>query len=167
MIIRKAEPADAQQIIEYVQNLAAEPGVLIAISPGEFNHTVQEEMEFIQNFNLADNSLFLVAEEAGEIVGILTCRGGHRLATRHSTMLGMSVAKGWRNQGIGSQLMAYAISWAKQSEIVKRIELAVFSSNEPAIHLYQKFGFVVEGRQQKAIFRDSQYHDDLIMALLL
>jgi putative acetyltransferase len=49
---------------------------------------------------------------------------------------------------------------------VSRIELLVFERNEAAIHLYRKFGFVVEGRRRKAIFRDGKYLDDLMMARL-
>ena len=33
--------------------------------------------------------------------------------------------------------------------------------------LYEKFGFVIEGRRRKAVFRDGQFLDGVIMALLL
>ena len=63
--------------------------------------------------------------------------------------------------------MAQAIHWARQSGVLTRIELLVITENEPAIHLYEKFGFVVEGRLRKAIYLNSRYYDDLLMALLL
>lgn len=115
----------------------------------------------------ADNSIMLVAEMDGQIVGELTCKGGKRKSNRHAVMLGMSVAREWRNQEVGSKLMEHLIEWARQSGVVKRIELAVFARNEMAIHLYQKHGFVVEGRRRNAIFSRDEYVDDLIMAFLI
>ena len=63
--------------------------------------------------------------------------------------------------------MTHAMDWAKRTGTVSRIELSVFERNQRAVQLYRKFGFEVEGRRRRAIFRDGEYLDDLIMALLL
>ena len=167
VIIREAQAQDAAQIIAHVKRLIAEPEVYIITAPGEFNFTVEQEQAFLNEHASSDNSVFLVAEIEGKIVGMLNCTGGTRRATRHAATLGMSVDREWRNQGVGSLLMARAVEWAKQSEMVSRIELSVFARNEMAIHLYQKYGFVVEGRRRKSLYRNGEYFDDLIMALLL
>jgi len=167
VIIREAQPDDAEQIIAYVQRLASEPDINIALAPGEFNLTVEEERKILADDAAADNSVFLVAEIDGQIIGALNGKGGTRQATRHTVTLGMSVANEWRDQGIGSKLMTRAITWTKNSEVVSRIELHVFARNEMAIHLYQKFGFATEGQRRRAIYRNGEYLDDLIMALLL
>jgi putative acetyltransferase len=165
--VREAQPADAEQLIAHVQRLSAEPGINIALSPGEFTLTVAEEQKVLTDYAKSDNSIFLVAEVDTQIVGILNCKGGTRRATHHVVTLGMSVDRAWRNQGVGSQLMARATEWARGTGIVQRVELFVFARNKMAIHLYRKFGFEVEGRLQRAMFRDGEYLDDLIMALLL
>jgi RimJ/RimL family protein N-acetyltransferase len=165
--IREADPADAEQLIAYVQGLVEEPDVNVALSPGEFNLTVAEEQQILANSIVTDNSAFFVAEIGGQIIGELSCIGGKRQANRHTVLLGISVAREWRNQGVGSKLMDRAIEWARHTGFVSRIELAVFARNEMAIHLYQNYGFVVEGRRRKAIYRSGEYLDDLIMALLL
>ncbi len=167
VIIREAQPSDAAQIIAYINRLIEEPNSNLEMSPGEFTHTVKEEAGFLSDFAQSENSIYLIAEVEGNIVGSLNCRGGQRKAIRHAVTLGMSVEKAYRNKGIGGQLMVRAIQWAKDTGIVKRIELAVFERNAIAIHLYQKFGFEVEGKRRKAGFRDGAYHDGLIMALLL
>jgi RimJ/RimL family protein N-acetyltransferase len=167
VIIREAKPSDAAQIIAYVNRLSEEPNSNIELSPGEFTHTVDSEAALLSDFAASGNSIFMVAENAGEVVGILNCRGSKRMAIRHAVTLGMSVDRDWRGQGIGSRLMARATEWAKSTGSIKRIELAVFERNTIAIHLYQKFGFEVEGKRRKAVFRDGQYLDGLIMALLL
>jgi RimJ/RimL family protein N-acetyltransferase len=167
VIIREAKPSDAAQIIAYVNRLSEEPNSNIEISPGEFDRTVEEEAGFLAEFAASENSVFFVAEADGKIVGILNCKGSSRAAIRHAVTLGMSVDRDWRGKGIGGRLIAHAIEWAKRTRSIKRIELAVFERNAIAIHLYQKFGFEVEGKRRKAVFRDGQYLDGLIMALLL
>lgn len=167
IIIREAQPSDAAQIISYMNRLSEEPNSNIEISPGEFNRTVEEEAGFLAEYAASDYSVYLVAEHDGKIIGVLNCKGSNRAVIRHAVTLGMSVDLNWRGQGIGSQLLARAIEWARNTGSIKRIELSAFERNLVAIHLYQKFGFVIEGRRRKAGFRDSQYLDGVIMALLL
>ena len=165
--IREAEPGDAEQLIAYVERLAEETDSDIPLAPGEFNLTVEEEREILAGYAASENSLFLVAEVGSQIVGALTCRGATRQATRHSATLGISIRKGWRGEGIGTALMAHAIEWAGNTGSVTRIELKVIARNKVAIHLYEKFGFQIEGRRQRAVYLNREYADDLIMALLL
>ncbi|MDT3227642.1 GNAT family N-acetyltransferase [Pseudomonas amygdali pv. morsprunorum] len=47
---------------------------------------------------------------------------------------------------------------------VKRLELTVFVDNEPAIALYKKNGFVIEGTHRKFAYRDGEYIDAFSMA---
>ncbi len=63
--------------------------------------------------------------------------------------------------------MTRAIEWAQKTGAISRIELSVFERNQKAIRLYEKFGFVVEGKRLNAIYRDGEYLDNYLMALLL
>jgi RimJ/RimL family protein N-acetyltransferase len=159
-------PEDAAAAIEHVQRLAEEPGANILLMPGEFDMTVQQEEAFIEDAAASDNSLFLVAEADGRLAGVLTCMGGKRQGNRHVTTLGVSVAVGYRGQGIGTALLERAVEWARSSPVVRRVELHVFARNEGARRLYERMGFQVEGCRQRAAFRDGKYLDDYMMALL-
>jgi RimJ/RimL family protein N-acetyltransferase len=167
IVICEAKPSDAQQLIAYVQRLTEEPGSNIELSPGEFTLTVPEEQKILTIYALSVNSVYLVAVDGEKIIGVISCTGRNRQAIRHVTTLSMSVDRSWRGKGIEGQLMAHAVEWARGTDIVSRIELIVFERNETAVHLYRKYGFEIEGRRQKAIFRDGEYLDDLMMALLL
>ena len=46
------------------------------------------------------------------------------------------------------------------------MELDVYASNTPAIHLYEKFEFQVEGRKREARKLDGNYDDLIVMAIL-
>jgi RimJ/RimL family protein N-acetyltransferase len=167
IIIREANQSDAEQLIAYVCRLSEELESNIELSPGEFTLTVAQEQKILADFALSDNSVYLVAEVKKKIVGILICNGSNREAVRHVVTINMSVDKMWRGKGVASQLMSQAIEWAKNTGIVSRIELFVLERNKTAIHLYSQFGFQVEGRRQRAMFRNDEYLDDIMMGLLL
>jgi RimJ/RimL family protein N-acetyltransferase len=166
-LIREALPGDAAGLIAYVRALADEPGIHLELSPGEFNYTIDQERQFLAEYAKAENSIFLIADAAGTIAGNLNLHGGRRQANRHVATLGMAVTKGWRNKGVGNQLLQHAITWAGQNPIVKKVELNVFVENAVAVHLYKKYGFLIEGTRKKAVFRDGRFHDNYFMALML
>ena len=49
---------------------------------------------------------------------------------------------------------------------LRRLELTVYVDNEPAIRLYKKFGFEIEGTRRADAFRDGVYVDSYAMARL-
>jgi len=165
--IRQARPSDAAQMVAFVHRLCDEPDIDIPMAPGEFAITVEEEAKILQEVADSETSVFLVADAENEIVGVLNCFGEKRKATRHVAELGISIAQKWRGQGIGDAMLAAAIQWAKDTKIIRRIELQVFARNTAAIRLYEKHGFQEEGRRRDAVFRNGEYLDDLVMGLLL
>jgi ribosomal protein S18 acetylase RimI-like enzyme len=105
----------------------------------------------------------LVAVAGDEIVGSI-----HVDVSPHGFgELGMCVARGWRDRGVGSALVAEAIEWARERGLHK-LSLDVFAHNARAIALYHKFGFVDEGRRVKHYRRQSgELWDAIEMGLLL
>ncbi len=167
IIVRHALPEDAAGLVEYVQRLSEERGIYILLQPGEFTVTADEERLMLEGYRSSDNSAYFIAETGGQIIGGLHVRGGARRANHHCGGIAISVAHGWRDQGIGNRMLEAAIAWARGSGVLTRLELYVFAENAPAIHLYQKHGFQVEGQLRKSVYRDDAYHDDLVMGLLL
>jgi ribosomal protein S18 acetylase RimI-like enzyme len=84
----------------------------------------------------------------------------------HRGTLGMGVHADFRRRGIGTRLIDEAISRAKDQRL-ERIELEVFASNTPAITLYKKTGFVIEGVKKKARKLDGVCDDMIQMALFI
>jgi len=121
---------------------------------------------------LADNNLpgktdlALVAEQGGVVVGSAGLHPAAQLRRRHTAVMGISVAREAQGQGVGRALMQglcdYADGWAQ----ITRIELTVFVDNARAIALYERFGFVHEGRHRAYALRDGVYEDVFAMARL-
>lgn len=165
--IREARPEDAAALLSFVRQLLAEPDIDVPLALDEFSYTEESERAHLAEVAVSGNSVFLLAIAGGEIIGEVSLRGGNRRATQHCAVLGIAVARGWRDRGVGSALMAHVIRWARDGGLLKRIELFVYARNARAIHLYEKFAFRVEGRRQRAVLHQGTYQDDLLMALLL
>lgn len=105
----------------------------------------------------------LLAEADGEIIGSL-----HVQKSRHGfAEIGMAVARDWRGKGVGSALLDAGEAWAREQSVHK-LSLGVFAHNDRAIALYQKHGFVEEGRRVKHYRRkNGDLYDSLEMGKLL
>ena len=165
--VREATPSDAAALLAHLKALVAEPGINIPLRPEEVTTTLDQEKALLADIAESANAIMLVAEAEGAIVGELSLRAiSPRRAVKHVATLGMSVSQAWRGKGVGSALMTDVIAWAPSAGI-KRIELYVYARNAPAIALYEKFGFAIEGRRKGFIREGDEYLDDLVMGRLL
>ncbi|MFO7537516.1 MAG: GNAT family N-acetyltransferase [Chloroflexota bacterium] len=90
----------------------------------------------------------------------------HRLRRRHLGGIGMAVRDDWHGKGIGTALMQALVDLADNWLNLTRLELQVFVDNAPAIRLYEKFDFQIEGTLVDFAFREGQYVDAYTMARL-
>lgn len=160
IVVREATMNDVASLHQFVLDLTQER--LPVIFRRDRAPTLEEERSFAQDLLDAPNSTLLVAEAKGAIVGVLDFHGGRHEQRAHTGEFGISVARSWRRQGIGSTLIGELEQWAKPQGI-RRIELHVFSNNNPAIRLYEKLGFALEGRRVGAVEVDGSYIDVLQM----
>lgn len=78
----------------------------------------------------------------------------------------MSVHDEWQGKGIGTALMRAGVELADNWLNLMRLELEVYADNEPAIRLYRRHGFELEGTLRQYAFRDGRYVDSYLMARL-
>ncbi len=69
-------------------------------------------------------------------------------------------------RGYGTEVTQLVVDHALDELGVHRLALEVFDLNPRARRVYEKCGFVVEGRLRDALVWEGQRHDALIMALL-
>jgi putative acetyltransferase len=107
-----------------------------------------------------------VAEEDERVVGRLSVARDQHPASVHVADLGLMVAADRRGRGIGRALLVAAVDWARAAGVTK-LELHVFPWNEPAIRLYERFGFEREGVRRGHYLRDGEEVDAILMAYRL
>ena len=160
--IRRAVPDDAAAILAYLSRVGGES---INLTFGAEGPGISEEAEreYLTRVGASDNSLAIVAVVGDEIVAGLTFDGGHRPRLRHVGEFGISVLQAYAGQGLGKALLEYMIAWAERGGVVRKINLKVRVDNLPAIRLYQRMGWVTEGRTTRDTLIDGKFNDCLLM----
>ena len=70
------------------------------------------------------------------------------------------------NQGYGTEVMRQLLRHGFNTLNLNRIALEVYETNPRAIRVYEKAGFVHEGRKRQAMYKDGSYLDVLLMSVL-
>ena len=162
--IRPARPEDAAALVEIGAAIGGEREGWLLNTDGW--RSVTEERRYLRALRRHPNAAVFVADDGGEIVGRLSVARDPHSASRHVADLGLMVAASHRRRGIGRALLQQAEAWARSAGVVK-LELHVFPWNEPAIKLYEDFGFEREGLRRDHYRRDGAYVDAILMAYRL
>jgi putative acetyltransferase len=107
----------------------------------------------------------LAAELDGQVVG----NSGLFLDERnrsHVGHVGMMVHEDYQGMGVGSALMEAVIDLSENWLGLSRLQLEVYSDNDRARRLYQKYGFREEGIWRAYAFRAGRFIDTLVMGRL-
>ena len=158
--IRRAEPDDYSAIYEIFSSPKVSAGTLQVPYPSreQWRRRLAEPEEGTYN---------LVAVVRDRVVGML---GVHtfpnRPRRRHVGTIGLCVHDEWQGKGIGAALMQAGLELADKWLNLTRLELEVYTDNEPAIRLYERFGFEHEGTLRQHAFRDGRYVDSHMMGRL-
>ena len=156
--IRRTEPSD----YEAIQKIFASPKVVWG--------TLQLPFPSIEIWRKR------LAEPPEGIFGLVACMddqiAGHlnihtspnHPRRRHAGQIGMAVRDDFQGQGVGTALMAAALDVADNWLNLQRLELEVYTDNEPALRLYKKFGFGIEGTLVRYAYRAGKFVDTYTMA---
>lgn len=159
--IRRAEPGDAAALVVLAERIGREPQSWLLTT--EAWRGIWEERRYLKAARRHRDAAVFVAEDEGAVIARLSLARDPHPASRHVADLGLMVAESHRRRGIGRALLDQAVDWARTAG-VRKLELHVFPWNEPAIHLYESYGFVREGLRAGHYLRDGQEVDAILMA---
>lgn len=168
--LRYAERRDAARYLEHMARLVRETPWMLQ-GPEDPVLDIADEQDVLEELARRDNCLCVVAGRPGPppgrqpILGSVTLLGGRGRRTRHVAELAMGVQRDAWGVGIGSLLMEAALTWARESPILTRVGLQVFSDNLVAKDLYLSRGFVVEGVMEGHAKWNGRYGDLIGMGL--
>lgn len=157
VVIRHAEIRDAEALHE------------IYSQPALYRDTLQLPHPTLKKWqtrtaDLPAGHYSLVACSDDEVVGQLSLMVDPSPRRSHVATFGMGVNENYQGQGIASALMQEMVNLCDNWLRIERIELTVYSDNAPALALYRKFGFEIEGTAKRFAFRDGHYVDTYFMA---
>jgi len=160
VILRTPKWEDLDDLVEFINSLVEE-GADIALSQkvsrGEEAEWLGKRLVLLDR----DEELSLVAEVDGKVVANseITRRAGY---SRHVGGLGIAIKNGYRDVGIGTEMLKTLVSQAEAMGLTM-LTLTVFSANRRAVHVYEKVGFEETGRIPNAIHKDGKFMDEIIM----
>jgi RimJ/RimL family protein N-acetyltransferase len=80
--------------------------------------------------------------------------------------LGIALGREYLGRGYGTDTMRVIVGYAFREMGLHRIQLSVALYNFAAIRVYEKAGFVEEGRHRESVFHDGRWYDDVLMSIL-
>jgi len=161
LIIRQASVEDAALLCAAEKEISQSPALLVS----QADELLPEAVASLIAALASGKGCYLVAEEDSRLVGHAFLQPMDLRAICHVFRLTIVVHPGCSGRGIGTAMMNALAEWARQAAAVQKVELMVRSTNDRARRLYEKFGFVEEGRFRNRIrLLDGSFIDDITMA---
>lgn len=164
MEIRQLKEEDAAQFLELNKQLD-DTGYML-YDPGERKMNVEEQRKAIAQMKADPSAHFLVAVEDESLMGFIAVLREKLKRNRHSAYLVLGVDKNYRGQGVASALFEKVFYWS-QIQGISRLELTVIKHNHPALNLYSKMGFILEGEKVRSLMIDGEPVNEYYMYKLL
>ena len=160
VLLRPPRWEDLDDLLAFINSLVEEGAEILRSK----KVTRDEEADWLGR-KLADmekgNLFWLVAEVDGTVIASSELKTGTGYS-RHVGEIGVGVKRGYRDIGVGTELLNRLISHAKTISL-ELLTLTVSSSNTRAIHVYGRVGFEETGRIPRSRFKNGIYRDDIIM----
>jgi RimJ/RimL family protein N-acetyltransferase len=161
MQLRKLTNSDAASFRELRLRALQVERLAFASSYAEEVSTSVEQIA--QRLTATDRGV-IGAFENEALVGVVGI-GRHNLKSlAHKAFIwGMYVEPNYRGRGVGRQLVEAGQAFLKSLPEIKQATLDVLKSNDGAVRLYLACGFQVYGEDERALFLNGEYHDELLM----
>jgi RimJ/RimL family protein N-acetyltransferase len=160
VILRTPKWDDIDDALDFINSLVEEDAMILM----KTKKTREEEIDWLaNNLKRLEKGQFIMvcAEVDGKMVGVCEIEPMFGKMS-HTGNLGISVKKGYRDIGIGLDLMKEAEKHAIHKGL-KTVCLEVFEGNDRAIHVYEKMGYEVTGRKPGAVLHKGEYIDSIVM----
>jgi RimJ/RimL family protein N-acetyltransferase len=164
--LRAMERADVPYCVEWLNDPEVTAGLLLNLPLAAW-----DEMRWFENLAnrpAAERPLAIEArlpDGGWKYIGNL---GLEDISSTHrSATFGIFIGdKSYWNSGYGTEATRLIVKHGFGTLNLNRISLTVYETNPRAIRAYEKVGFVREGVQRQAIYRDGRYLDLILMSIL-
>lgn len=157
--VRYTEPGDSKYLKEWL----SEPGVQSWFPMYDEIEVDDAVLRWIAFYRYKCS---LTVTKDGVPCGIATLYLQPYRKLAHQCEFGIIVGENYRNLGIGTYLLNSLMQLAKQKFKIELLHLQVYADN-PAIHLYRRFGFKEFGRQECWIKENDRYVARMFMERFL
>ncbi|MHA2406921.1 MAG: N-acetyltransferase family protein [Candidatus Ranarchaeia archaeon] len=160
--IRLMEPADVNVLWNIFNEVVEERRFLPTMTP-VFSQREKRQWYLDLQEKVA---IVLVATFGDSPIGYCSVEQKEEEASSHVAIVGLLISKGFRNEGVGKELMKKAIEYSRDIGFEK-LCLSTFECNTKAVHLYETLGFRKVGLRKNQFKINVTYHNELMMDLTI
>lgn len=163
ILVRYPEMSDLKKLLDYINKLSDERTFITY--QGEHENLKSEGKWLKGQLKNVENkkTVYLLVFYGDKLIGSCEIHLGDKVE-KHIGVLGITIAKEFRGDGLGKILMNLVMTEAKKElSDLKIITLEVYSTNNVAKSLYKKMGFVEYGLLRDGIARNNTFEDCILM----
>jgi RimJ/RimL family protein N-acetyltransferase len=116
-------------------------------------------------FDTTDRSLLLVIETEGTLIGTMQLKNTENLPSRSATFGIMIGDPAYLDRGYGTEASTLLLDYVFAVLGYHKINLDLFEYNARALAMYEKLGFVLEGRRRENHWSRGRFWDDILMGV--
>ena len=159
-VLREYLPKYVEWLNDWDVSRFLKPGIVTPIN-------LQDETAWFENRSKSkDNFLFAITTlDQGRLIG--NC-GLHDISFKNRTgTFGIFIGdKDYWSKGYGTDATRTLLNFAFEELGLNRVELWVYDFNPRAIRAYEKAGFRKDGIRRQALYREGEFHDEILMCIL-
>ena len=131
-------------------------------------YTYEETKEFIETVILGatDSKCYIIEEKSHQRpIGMISLVNMDMKNRNAELIIDIGEKNEW-GKGVGTSAVQILLEYTFMELNLHRLSLRVFSLNKRAHHVYEKLGFIEEGRVRQCLFREGKWFDMIHMGLL-
>ncbi|ABS61053.1 GNAT family N-acetyltransferase [Fervidobacterium nodosum] len=158
--IRPLEIGDSKILVEYLNNEEVKEYLSLVFPINNFL-----EEEWIKRNAISHNNLTFAIEADNKIIGTVGFKDIDWIARSAEYGIAIYTPEYW-NKGIGTEVTQLMLRYGFEYLNLNRIWLRVFENNPRAQRVYEKCGFIQEGRERQGRYYKGHYWDVIRMSIL-
>lgn len=162
--LREYRKEDIPMVLNYINDSEIKK----YLTPGiPYPYTLEDEYKWFESQTANSNTTYNFAIESLEDGKYIGGCGINSVDWKNSiVVVGIFIGeKNYWGKGYGTDALRVLINFIFNQMNIRKVTLNVYSFNHRAIKSYEKIGFKTEGVLRKQIFKNGEFHDEIIMGL--
>lgn len=147
-----------------LHNCLNDKEVLKTLHDIKYPFTLNEAKKYIQESMQNDDKYEFAILVEGEVVGGIVLENPN--SNKKIFEVGYYIARPHWGKGIATKALKEISKYAFNKLRLKKIWGGIISNNPASGRVFEKAGFKLEGKQEKQVFQNNRYYDELSYGLL-
>lgn len=163
-------PEDETFLYDTQRDAEAQSGSSLGLLVPESKKSTNKWREFLQEKTLVSAIVCLKPTDPADaptpvgVIALKAARPGHE--HHRCSYISIDILRPYQGRGYGTEVIEWGLGYGFQMAGLHRIGIEAFSYNSGATRLYERLGFVEEGRRREEIWFNGGWHDFVTFGVL-